>query len=198
MAYKDPARALEYYRQYNEKRRAAKRPISARQAAMNAGETHYMTGKPCVHGHLSKRSVKTRICMECDRLDKELLRETKSEDVKAKKRQSYARHRQKALDTKKAYRQANRGKIIALAALRKKIIKQRTPKWLTKDDLWMIKEAYDLSSLRTKMFEFSWHVDHVIPLQGETVNGLHVPTNLQVIPGTINLSKKNKYKANYA
>jgi hypothetical protein len=198
MAYKDQARALEYYRQYNEKRRAAKRPISARQAAMNAGEIQYSTGEPCVNGHLSPRSTQTRICMECDRLRKSKKRLANPELYQEKGRKYYAEHRQKALDQKKVYRQANKGKIIALAALRKKIIKQRTPKWLTKDDLWMIKEAYDLSSLRTKMFEFSWHVDHVIPLQGETVNGLHVPTNLQVIPGTINLSKKNKYEASYA
>lgn len=44
-----------------------------------------------------------------------------------------------------------------------------------------------------KMFEFSWHVDHVIPLQGEMVSGLHVATNLQVIPWIANVSKANKY-----
>ena len=197
MAYKDRAKALEYYRQYNAKRRAAERPISARQAAMNAGESHYFTGKPCVHGHLSKRSVNTRICMECDRLDKEVLRKSKTEEIKAKKRQSYANHRQKALDQKRVYRQENKGKIIALATLRKKTIKQRTPKWLTKDDLWMIKEAYELAALRTKMFGFSWHVDHVIPLQGKNVTGLHVPTNMQVIPGSMNISKKNKYEVDH-
>ena len=114
-----------------------------------------------------------------------------------KGRKYYAENRQKALDHKKVYRQANKGKIIALATLRKKTIKQRTPKWLTKDDLWMIKEAYELAALRTKMFGFSWHVDHVIPLQGKNVTGLHVPTNMQVIPGSMNISKKNKYEVDH-
>jgi hypothetical protein len=197
MAYKDRAKALEYYRQYNAKRRAAERPISARQAAMNAGEIQYSTGEPCVNGHLSPRSTQTRICMECDRLRKSKKRLANPELYQEKGRKYYAENRQKALDHKKIYRQANKGKIIALATLRKKTIKQRTPKWLTKDDLWMIKEAYELAALRTKMFGFSWHVDHVIPLQGKNVTGLHVPTNMQVIPGSMNISKKNKYEVDH-
>ncbi len=196
MTYKDRSKALEYYRKYNKKRRAGKQSISARQAAIGAGDKHYFTGKPCVHGHTSNRSVKTRICMECDRLDKKLLRETKTEEIKAKKRQAYANHRQKALDQKRTYRQNNKGKIIALATQRKERVRQRTPKWLTEDDFWLIKETYELAALRTKLFGFSWHVDHVIPFQGKTVTGLHVPTNLQVIPGKENISKKNKYEVN--
>ena len=71
---------------------------------------------------------------------------------------------------------------------------KRTPKWLTKDDFWMIKEAYELAALRTKLFGFAWHVDHVIPLKGKNVSGLHVPTNLQVIEGKLNIMKNNKFE----
>tara|TARA_R110000868_G_scaffold261669_3_gene519827 strand:- start:2768 stop:3391 length:624 start_codon:yes stop_codon:yes gene_type:complete len=70
----------------------------------------------------------------------------------------------------------------------------RTPKWLTKDDLWLIKQAYELSVLRTKLFGFKWHVDHIIPLKGKTVSGLHVPNNLQVIEGKLNIMKNNKFE----
>ena len=69
----------------------------------------------------------------------------------------------------------------------------RTPKWLTSDDLWVIKQAYKLAALRTAMFGFAWHVDHIIPLQGKLVSGLHVPNNLQVIPWRDNVLKANKY-----
>ena len=70
---------------------------------------------------------------------------------------------------------------------------QRAPKWLDADDLWMIEQAYALAVLRTEMTGFSWHVDHIIPLQGKRVSGLHVPTNLQVIPAKANMQKNNRY-----
>ena len=69
----------------------------------------------------------------------------------------------------------------------------RTPKWVDKDHLWLIKQAYELAVLRTKMLGFTWHVDHIIPLNGKTVSGLHVIENIQVIPGVENLLKNNKY-----
>ena len=69
---------------------------------------------------------------------------------------------------------------------------QRTPWWLSKDELWLIREAYALAKQRTKMFGFTWHVDHVIPLRGQNVSGLHVPWNLQVIPARANIAKGNK------
>lgn len=69
---------------------------------------------------------------------------------------------------------------------------QRTPQWLDEDQNWMIQQAYELSELRSRMFGFRWHVDHVIPLQGKTVSGLHVPWNLRVIPWLDNQRKHNK------
>lgn len=193
MAYKDPAKALEYYRAYNAKRRKPK-DIGPRQIAMQNGDTHYFTGKPCVHGHVAKRSVKTRVCMECDRLEKESMRRSQPEQVKRKKRLSYAANSVAARANKKIYRQANKGKIAALNALRKKAVKQRTPKWLSEDDVWIMQEAYILAEIRTRLFGFAWNVDHVIPLRGNKVSGLHVPNNLQVIPALDNIRKKNKFE----
>ena len=71
---------------------------------------------------------------------------------------------------------------------------QRTPKWLTEDDHWMIEQTYKFAALRTKMFGFAWHVDHIVPLQGKLVSGLHVPWNLQVIPAAENISKNNNFE----
>lgn len=192
MGFKSREQALEYYKQYNAKRRQKKEP-SARQKAIAAGESHYDTGKPCIRGHYSLRNVNTRKCMECDRQDKKTLQINCADKVKARKRNEYAKNRNARLAQKKQYRQANKGRINALSALRKKIVIQRTPKWINEDYKWMLRQAYELAALRTSMFGFSWHVDHIVPLQGKTVSGLHVPWNLQVIPAIDNIRKRNRW-----
>lgn len=94
---------------------------------------------------------------------------------------------------KQAWKVSNPGKVNAHGAKRRAALLQRTPVWLTEDDLWLMEQAYDLANLRTKMFGFAWHVDHIVPLQGKTVSGLHVPINLQVIPGSNNIRKANSF-----
>jgi hypothetical protein len=68
------------------------------------------------------------------------------------------------------------------------------PNWLSDDDHWMIQEAYDLAQLREKLCGGKWHVDHIVPLRGKTVSGLHTPWNLQVIPASINCAKRNTWQ----
>jgi hypothetical protein len=86
----------------------------------------------------------------------------------------------------------NKGRINAHTVKRRLAKINRTPAWLAPDDHWIIEQAYELAALRTKMFGFSWHVDHILPLQGKTVSGFHVPANLQVIPAVDNVRKGNR------
>jgi hypothetical protein len=102
-------------------------------------------------------------------------------------------------DNKKAYlaylkqwRQDNKDIVNYHGAVKRSRKRKAMPSWLTEDQLWMIKEIYSLARLRTQMTGIEWHVDHMIPLKGKTVCGLHVPWNLQVIPGLDNLKKNNK------
>lgn len=64
-----------------------------------------------------------------------------------------------------------------------------TPMWA---DLDAIKRIYLLAEKLSVETGIKHHVDHVIPLQGKNVCGLHVENNLQVIPAKQNLSKANK------
>lgn len=126
---------------------------------------------------------------------------------KAQKKRHYEKHKEAIAKKLKAYRDKNKDKkkeyfkryktknsvkVNAWNAKRRAAKIQRTPSWLTKDDYWLLEQAYELAALRTKMFGFDWHVDHVLPLQGKTISGLHVPTNLQVIPGPENVKKGNR------
>lgn len=107
-------------------------------------------------------------------------------------RDSFWRRRETERLRAKEYRQRFKGKINFYTGKRKAARLQRTPAWLTADDLWLIEQFYEMASARTKATGVQWHVDHKIPLRGKTVSGLHVPYNLQVILGSENSRKGNR------
>ena len=172
--------------------------IIKRFEAVALGLKHYFTGRPCIRGHIERRRVNDRICMQCTRDFHKKIRETFPVTHSGKKKASYERTKEKHLAQKRVYRQTNKAKVNALAKAYKVRKKNRIPKWVDKDHMWLIKEAYELAQLRTKQFGFSWHVDHIVPIQGELVSGLHVIENLQVIPAIKNIKKKNKFEVDYA
>jgi len=114
------------------------------------------------------------------------------ERYKSVARKHYYNNLEKQRTRAKEWRDSNKGLINYYTSKRKAAKLQRTPEWLTEDDRWMIEQAYELAAQRTAIFGFPWHVDHVLPLRGKTVSGLHVPTNLRVIPGVENMRKGNR------
>ena len=64
-------------------------------------------------------------------------------------------------------------------------IATQTPKWASVSDIYLFREKCPPGH----------HVDHIIPLAGKLVSGLHVVWNLQYIPAKENLSKGNKHDA---
>lgn len=99
------------------------------------------------------------------------------------KRQSYG----------KEWREKNPDKNCAKSNARRAMKMQRIPCWQSEDDLWLLDEIYELAALRSKLTGVPHDVDHVIPLKGRLVSGLHTPTNLQVIPASDNAKKGRKY-----
>lgn len=122
-------------------------------------------------------------------------------------KRKYIENREKVLERVKEYKRKNpelkkqqdrdyikRNPHVARAAKAnyKKSRKRATPKWLTKEHFGEIKEFHRLAIEKAKETGIEHHVDHIVPLQGKTVCGLHVPWNLRVITHTENRQKTNK------
>jgi len=90
------------------------------------------------------------------------------------------------------YSKNNPHKINAHTALRRVKKLQRT---VFNNDITNhnIKETYKLCAILNKHSKQTFNVDHIIPLQGRCVSGLHVTLNLQVIPSQINFYKNNSF-----
>lgn len=184
------------------------------QEAKQSNFMHYFTGRPCKNGHVALRNAKDRSCLECCKEKRKKKYALNPEKFRKIRKEYYLKNQDKEKATAKVrsaeWRKKNKGhegtkeakrkwKLNNVAKVRADTIKRRaaklnrTPAWLTENDYWMMEQAYEIAALRTKLFGFSWHVDHIIPLQGDTVSGLHTPYNLQVIPWFENVSKANKF-----
>jgi hypothetical protein len=93
----------------------------------------------------------------------------------------------------KQWRIENPDKNAAKASKRRANKIQATPKWLSKEQCRQIESFYWLARLQYELTDTKYHVDHIVPLKGKTVCGLHVPWNLQVIEATANISKGNRF-----
>ena len=111
-------------------------------------------------------------------------------------KERYEENKEKLLEYQSIYSKNNRSQRRCIDAKRRASKLNATPKWLTDEDKMSIQLIYDASIWMTQVFEEEFHVDHIVPLQGENVCGLHVPWNLQVIPAKENLSKSNKLYQN--
>ena len=91
------------------------------------------------------------------------------------------------------YVKANAGKFRAKQAKRRAAQIERTPDWLTNDELDYMKSIYAIAVEAQKIEGEEKHVDHLVPLRGEDVSGLHVPWNLVLLPAIDNIKKSNKF-----
>lgn len=125
-----------------------------------------------------------------------LWREANQDKKLAHRKAEYAKNAIQAKEAAKTYRKENPAKINAWSRKHQLAKLQRTPKWLTEFDLLRIECFYSVATMRNKNDSQEWQVDHIIPLQGKMVSGLHVPTNLRVIPASENRAKSNKFEIN--
>lgn len=101
-------------------------------------------------------------------------------------------HPEKAKAATAAWRADNQAKLTANQARYRAAKLKATPPWLTKQHWEAIEAIYVEAARRQGADGLKRHVDHIYPLQGTQVCGLHVPWNLQILLAFDNQSKHNK------
>ena len=144
----------------------------------------YFTGKPCKNGHVAVRLKSNRQCKEC------------SYEKRKAYEQTPAYTAWKLLNKKQVcaeWQKRNKGAVNANTRKYQASKLKRTPVWLTEDEKERMVCYYQVAAMLSKESDKQWHVDHIVPLQGENISGLHVPWNLRVIPAIDNLKKNNSF-----
>jgi 5-methylcytosine-specific restriction endonuclease McrA len=182
--------------------------IISRKDAQRRGLARYFTGKPCCRGHTVQRRTSSGACLTCEAETSDRWHKNNPDKAKEKDRRYKDKNRSAVRESARAWKRknpdkvkawvdanptynsewidANRGKVNARLAARKKQIRRATPKWLTLEHKDQIRELYELANI------CGMHVDHIHPIKGENVCGLHVPWNLQLLTPSENLSKGNR------
>lgn len=122
-----------------------------------------------------------------------------AEALKAKQKEAYRRRRQdfdyvqKDRARAKAHFEQNKGYYFIKSKIRRGLVAQATPKWLTTEDWERINKVYVECNEVSQATGIPHEVDHIVPLRGETVSGLHVPWNLQILTAEENRAKGAKH-----
>lgn len=186
-----------------------------RAEAKASGASHYFTGEPCKHGHIAPRKTKGA-CIECLKVEWRQAAETRAGYFKEynasgagqeAKQRYYEKNRAQVIARAQArpttekrlykttYKQNNPDLYKALTSFRRRRFRDAMPQWLTHKQKSEIRQLYRIAITMSQTTGERYVVDHIIPLQGESVCGLHVPWNLRVITQEENLAKSNKLLA---
>ena len=154
-----------------------------RQIAKASGATRYL-GKQCPQGHSGERLTVSGQCVICHRANVKAhapkgTRVRDPEQMRLYRRRHYEANKADFFTRAYAWRRNNLWFARSVTAARRK----RVPAWA---DRIAIQKFY-------RACPKGYEVDHVIPLQGENVSGLHVLENLQYLT-----RKDNRRKSNHA
>lgn len=120
--------------------------------------------------------------------------EANRDRVAASRKRWYEKNKEHNSEKARQYAKENPEWKAAHCAKRRSRKLRACPDWLTQEQLNKIETFYHLAKRLFKETGIPHHVDHIVPLQGKSVSGLHVPWNLQVLTASDNSKKSNKHE----
>lgn len=161
-----------------------------RKEAKEAGKKRFFTGKPCKYNHVAERFVSSGACCICS--DAKLARwcEANKEKRAEQTRNWWKNNPHKNYLKVRKWQIENPAGVAAHKAARRAARNGATPSWV---DIKAVNLFYKQCREISDETGIPHHVDHIVPLRGKLVSGLHVPWNLQIIPAKENLVKANKF-----
>ena len=154
-----------------------------------------MTPEELIQHRIKKQKADKKYTLKNQEKLKEFKRQyyIKNKDIiNIKAAARYKANPQPVIDKAVQWQKNNPGKSNARSMRRIASKLKATPVWLDELMLLYIEELYDKAVLLRKITGKKYHVDHIVPLQGKNVCGLHVPWNLQILTNSDNCSKRNK------
>ena len=108
-----------------------------------------------------------------------------------RRRYAYPARRVSMLANSRRWKKENRAAVLAMNAKRRAAQINATPEWADQE---AVERFYMQARALTVSTGVSHEVDHIEPLLGDAVCGLHVECNLQILTASANRSKKNRVK----
>lgn len=156
------------------------------------GNCKAIKSKTDFYSNKNKKDGLHCFCKDCSKQKKQEWANKNSDKVKDYDQQWQLKNKDKKVQSYKKWQQNNKETVNAYNSYRRALKLQATPKWADQDK---IKYFYTLAQFFTDLSGgcVEHHVDHIVPLKGNNVCGLHVHNNLQVLMKQDNLKKGNKH-----
>lgn len=187
-----------------------------RSLAKSSGASKYLTGRPCPKGHVSARWTINGTCVACHATWANDFKKRNPEKCRVYQQTYWAKPEAKEVNRAASarVRKNNPGRSTVWGRENVQSCRERARKWdvdnpdkvaaknarrrsakLNATPIWADMKA--ISNIYTRCAEVSrvsgikYHVDHIVPLRGDDVCGLHVEYNLRIIPAAENQRKSN-------
>ena len=176
-----------------------------RKDALLQGLNKYYTGKPCKRNHTSERYTDSGVCITCLRESVDRHRTINREVVNDRVRRwriknptyhitHYAAHSERSRELTNRWKHQNPDRVALMVDRRGDKLRRATPGWVENDLIRLLYTKRDALSAR---WGVELTVDHIIPIQSNTVCGLHCWANLQLITREDNGRKHARYQQDW-